>query len=262
MGDLELLSIPEGLFEREEGTLSIARTRTSAKDEIQQTTYILQSPNEGTKAKNVGAELVNTLKRKGVNTQTLSWPPSPGILNGKAIISLLELDGPLVGDLSQIDFETLKIVATQCSQLLWVSTGDDPVMGAALGYLRVLRNENPNLGLKYLLVEDRERPAEKIANVITKVASNPNIDSEFIETDGYLCINRWVADSVMTKLTAKDETTGLQDYMPIGESGFPLKLVGGKSGSSDSAYFTVDDNASSKLGDDEVEVEVRAMALK
>jgi hypothetical protein len=112
-------------------------------------------------------------------------------------------------------------------------------------------------------VEDNgERPAEAIASVITKVAITPNVDSEFIETNGYLCTNRWTADSVMTRVTAKDEASGSQEYMPISEIKLPLKIVSGKAATSDSVYFTIDDDASSKLGDYELEVEVKAMVLK
>lgn len=135
-------------------------------------------------------------------------------------------------------------------------------MGAALGYLRSLKNENPNLGLRYLHLEDVNRSAKETASVIVKLVMSSSIDSEFSESSGHLRVNRWAADSTMTKITAKTATGGYQDSMALGESQAPLKLMIDSLGQPKSTYFAVDESAGSGLGDDEVEVEVKATILR
>ena len=196
----------------------------------------------------------------GVQAQSITWPPNMSELKGKRIISLLELENSMLADISPDDFNTLKKLVLQSSRLLWVSMGDEPVMSAAIGYLRALQNENMNLRLRYLLVEDRVGRA--VGNMITKVAMAQGNEREYAELDGYLCINRWVADNGMSQITGNDEETGTPEYMALGESRTALKIVTWDPEQPESFCFTIDTDADGDLKADELEIEVKALGLK
>ena len=66
----------------------------------------------------------------------------------------------------------------------------------------------------------------------------------------------------MTAVAAKDDASGIQGYMALGESRTSLNLVNGTLENPRDLYFTVDDIASQRLGDDEVEIEAKAVLLK
>lgn len=246
----------------EEGTLSIARLKfVKEEDILNDDIWILQQPNGDGQPNGISSEIAKALDNQGFSVHTVDWPPNCSDLKGKHIISLLELERPLLGDLSSEDFDILKTVSTQCSQLLWVTQGDDPVVGTALGYLRSLKNENPNLKLRYLLLENTKSVAKGIPSVIVQIATSPSIESEFSESNGYLCINRWVADSIMTKVTAKNQIGEIPECMALGTSEAPLKLEI-YLGDTKSAIFTVDERAGFPLSDNELEIEVKATLIR
>ncbi|KAK3304979.1 KR domain-containing protein [Chaetomium strumarium] len=79
-------------------------------------------------------------------------------------------------------------------------------MQAALGYLRVLKNENIHLDPRYLLLEDREdRSAAEVAQMLSPMVTSSTTDREYVERDGCLCINRWVEDGRLSRIMTDEE---------------------------------------------------------
>lgn len=260
---LDFLPAPVRNSEDDEGMLLFARKPKTEESSISEAMHVLQRADPGEKASAVECQLMKNLSDRGLITQSIIWPPNLDDLKDKHIISLLELTGPMLSEISSANFTALKSVVTQCSSFSWVSTGQDPAMHAALGFLRTLRNENPTLSLRFVLLEERDdQSAKELADVITKVAITSSIDSEFVELGGNMCINRWVAEDALTAVTVTDEADTIQGYITLGESRKPLKLVNAHYESPKALYFTVEDEASQRLGNNEVEIEVKAVLLK
>ncbi|KAF2811619.1 putative polyketide synthase [Mytilinidion resinicola] len=225
--------------------------------------YVLQPHNTTARAAEICDAVVSSLASKGLEARSVEWTQSLAEMKGKRLVSLLELEKPLLADISPEDYDILKSVVLQNPQLLWVSIGEDPVMDAALGYLRALKNENLNLDVRYLHLEDKTvRTPEDLAKTITKIATVRNGDREFVEIDGRLCINRWVSDEGLSRMILNDQTAGSPEYMAIGEAQTGLELNAGSLDHLDSFFFTIDTDSSSELAADEVAIEVKAIAIK
>jgi zearalenone synthase (highly reducing iterative type I polyketide synthase) len=215
-----------------------------------------------TRAADICDAVLSSLSKKGLQAQSLEWTPSLSELTGSQLISLIELEKPILADISPEDYDILKRVVLQNPRLLWVSMGEDIAMDAALGYLRALKNENLNLDIRYLHLEDNtDRTVEALGGIITKVAGVLSNDREFVEMDGRLCINRWVADEGMSRMILNDQATSPPEHMTLGEARAGLALNTGSLDQPDSFVFTIDTDSASELATDEVAIEVKAITL-
>lgn len=166
------------------------------------------------------------LSRKSIACEAITWPPTDLDMVGRSIISLLELENPFLDDLSPMDFELLKATILRSSSFLWITQGKRPSTGAAMGYLRALKNENPNLNLRYLRLEDSlDRNILDVAQTLTKVGLDPNIDREFVEVDRQICINRWTPDGGMSRIISSDSAN--IESLALEKCQNPLELVAG-----------------------------------
>lgn len=208
--------------------------------------------------------LICSLESKSIAVNSISWPVDPRELKGKSLVSLLELEQSVLAELSAEDFDVLKAITLQSSRMLWVSMGDDPVMQAAVGYLRVLQNENVNLDLRYLQLENSigDRVSLRIADLIGRVVTAPSSDREYIEVNGALCINRWVPQYDLGGLLTAGNESQVHNYIQLGDTTGTLKLVQSEGSSFEQYYFDFDDSNDAELASDEVEIEVKAIAVK
>jgi zearalenone synthase (highly reducing iterative type I polyketide synthase) len=215
----------------------------------------------------VSHQLSTTLINQGLQVDTVQWSSeNTSNLHGKYLISLLELDTPFLSDLSEENYSLLKSGVLNSSRLLWVSRGSDPAMQATIGYLRVLQNENVNLDLRYMLLEGHANCSpDDIASRVCALALAPTTDREYLEIDGRLCINRWLVDERLKHVMASDDdqqgdSTEAITLRDVAYSALTLRHSSNKQ--QNSCWFTVDDNQQSDLSADEVEVQVKAIAIK
>jgi hypothetical protein len=194
----------------------------------------------------------------------VQWPPSDtDDLKTKPLLSLLENEEYFLTNITSENFELLRSVVLQSSNLSWVSTGENPSMGTAVGYLRTLKNENPNLQLRFLWAENKlDRTLEELAGVVVRAAVSPSIDREFLEVDGYLCICRWSPDLGMSRVFLSADAVEQQEYMPLRKSQKTLELVTGNIEQPESFYFELKGNHASRLGLEEIEIHVKAMSIR
>ncbi|KAF7133670.1 hypothetical protein CNMCM5793_004968 [Aspergillus hiratsukae] len=246
------------------GQVSLFVSRKGTPEEVIEridTVYIIEASEKSTSLTEVGEKLLQSLGDRGVQAKRVEWPPEPAELQGKNVISLLELESPLLADISPADFDSLKTIILQSARWLWVSMGDDPVMQTAIGYLRVLQNENVNLDLRYLLLEDKPHRDPSHIGIVTKVALLPTTDREYMELNGSLCINRWVADDGLGRLTSSENGAGTNEHIAVGDAPAGLKLVDGLINHQPSLFFDIDDNVKGELASDEVEIEVKSLGI-
>ncbi|KAK2613401.1 hypothetical protein N8I77_000319 [Diaporthe amygdali] len=74
-----------------------------------------------------------------------------------AILSLVDLDKPIFGDMTEVDFSSIRRMFSQEKTILWVTSGrrsDDPYGNMIVGFGRTAIHETPGLNLQHLDVAD------------------------------------------------------------------------------------------------------------
>ncbi|PYI02377.1 putative polyketide synthase [Aspergillus sclerotiicarbonarius CBS 121057] len=132
----------------------------------------------------------------------------------KICVFVGEIDEPLMADLDAVRMEGLRAMVTQCSGLLWVTTGgtvesEAPERAVHQGFLRVLRNEY--ISRRFLSLDlDPGHAAERwtsggeaVVSAIVQVlaegfgradAESGPADFEYAERDGVLHVPRYYRD--------------------------------------------------------------------
>ncbi|KAI2466200.1 polyketide synthase module [Annulohypoxylon bovei var. microspora] len=201
----------------------------------------------------------------------------------KICIFVGEIDEPMLADLDAASMEGLRAMVTQCSGLLWVTTGgavnsEAPEQAVSQGFLRVLRNEY--IGRRYLSLDLdpahaakwRSQGRENVLSAIMRVleegfgradSEDGPADFEYAEREGVLLIPRVYKDeqsddAVVGSLVpiwsellqgTQDEKAGADaasgiPLEPLFQENRPLRLEVGIPGSLDTLAF-VDDEESS-----------------
>ncbi|KAJ5389914.1 polyketide synthase [Penicillium cataractarum] len=222
-----------------------------------QTVVLIEPAHASSRLMEISAQLSLQLTAHGLRPETARWSTDLADLRGAMLISLMELDSPFLQDLCADDFAALQTLMLHSKRVLWVAMGKDPAMQAAVGYLRVLQNENVDLDLRYLLLNnegDAARSPENIAQTVAAMASSPTTDREYMELEGCIQINRWVDEDDLSSIMAADGTSSMSDLIRVGDARVPLRLEG-------SIYSAVKDRIGDCLADDEVNVQVMAMDI-
>lgn len=193
--------------------------------------------------------------------------------NGKCVISLLETQGPFLADISKSDFDALRLVLLQNSNLLWVTnkTSADgpygPFLNLASGLLRSLRSENSLLRLQELHLEDVGANIKKAAETISDIlklmlqeGDEPG-EAEVVENDGVLQIARYIPEVNKNRSLSNIGATLVPELQPLVQPGRPLKLTVGSPGMLNTLHFIDDPIPAQPLQDDHVEIEVLFNAL-
>lgn len=224
--------------------------------------YLLLPPHRTRRASLVAEELSKTLPDDDFIVSTVAWPPTMAELKGQLVISLLELDRPLLNCLEPADFDTLRQAILQARRLLWVCAGSDPRMEIAVGLLRVLQSENTSKQYQYVLLEDKpRRSAFDLSQPIAKIIGTETSESEFAEKDGSLHIPRWIHEPRMTQTVTRTEEMLNFGTALVGEVRPSLAVRMLHGADLDNAHFVPDISHSSKLLADEVEIEIQSIVL-
>lgn len=240
-------------------TLSLLSKSRVISELAAETFYILEPETPSPRVQKASETIVTELESRKIKSRVVPWTTELSDLKGKPLVSLVELENSIWTKLSPEEFDHLKALTLQSARLLWVSMGEDTELQAAVGYLRVLQNENPHLDLRLLHLE-QTADLHRTADVVAKLSAVSTSDREYIETDGVLRINRWVPREDLRGLLATSNDTEGREYVKLSEAPGALKLVSHKS--SKSIYFDIDDSLRDDLSPDEVEIEVKAIALK
>ncbi len=174
---------------------------------------LLTGDSHSTLADTIASELVE--RGYTITWTTLSMLPPPG----QSIISVLDLDGPKLHNLSKQDFQLLKdyLLNSQSKQFLWLTKvtqlhGNDPRYGLVHGLVRTLRQE---CGLDIYLLEVPEVNSYSTKLIIAlqhwiEQDTGPegrNGDSEFTILDEKLHVGRyhWVSELPQSELSSQTD---------------------------------------------------------
>lgn len=197
---------------------------------------------------------------------------SPNDLTDVMCIFLLDVEAAFLADMSKESFATLKAVISSSKGVLWVSRGGDSQaprldLGLVTGFGRNILSENWNTKFIELAVE-MDSPGPRIADHVTKViltgllSDSSEIDTEFRENDGQLCVGRVIPAEDLNQMVASKTTVLPPENQRFGQSPQrALSLTIGSPGLLSSLHFQDDPAVDKPLADDEVEIKVRATGM-
>ena len=158
----------------------------------------------------IGTKLTSYCDGREAVHMSLSSISEAPLQEGSFFVSLMELDEPLLADITEAEFRNLKLVLnTKYSYLLWVTSGvhlaaDKPELALVTGFARALRNELQffQFNTLDLSTQDTEARAQWVSSLFAMLSSttsirNSNIEAldwEFCEYGGILYIPRLVVD--------------------------------------------------------------------
>ncbi|KAL9085033.1 MAG: hypothetical protein Q9165_007774 [Trypethelium subeluteriae] len=240
---------------------------------------VLNAADPSPEACKLSDNVISKLKRLGleVESTTLEEATTPdaddqALVSGKAIVSLLEAERPLIADISKEDFGYVKKVLRSCKGGLWVShagvqvdPSSDPAFCATHGLLRTVRTERPDSPIFQLdLSAKAQISSSHIADLIIRnfksenEAEPPFVESEVCERHGHLYIARLYDEKPMNHALHVRGRQPPPEPQSFVQPGRPLRLAIGAPGLLDTMHFVDDERPLATLGENDVEIEVRA----
>ena len=206
-------------------------------------------------------QLEVALTAREYQVQMASWEEGTvASTQGKIIISLLEIEGSFLENLSEADFFALKGIILNAEHLIWLTYGVDPIHSLVDGLSRVVREEVAGTHFDVLHLS-QDTGVEKSARLVGRILDAHSKDSEWRDSNGMLKVGRIGIDQ---KLNAGVDfhLNDFESVMPLREHTGPLRLTVGKPGLLDTLHFIPDDRwLDEPLGELEVEIEVKASGL-
>lgn len=182
------------------------------------------------------------------------------------IVSFLELEKPMLQDISDSDFHTLKRLVLQSERILWVTGGDDPSFHVVDGLARTISNETASLRFQTLhLASPSEAPEITRGPLLAgRILTSDCPDNEFRVVKGMLQTARVYKSHTGEKRIArqlKDATRIVSLAKEEKDRGCPLRLAIGRPGLLDTLHFVKDERTLEPLGDTDVEIRVHASSI-
>lgn len=218
--------------------------------------------------------------------QTLESPESESSYRDKFCVFVGEIDRPLLVDLDAAALEAIKMMATTCKGLVWVTRGGavectNPRMALASGFVRVLRNEY--VGRKFITLDlDPEQVAwsqsnaSAIAHTFQAGLGSPVGDassysaftaqeSELALRDGLLMVPRIYKEAPRNKMLSLEAPDWANLHTlpdaPLHQPDRPLRLHVGLPGMLDSLVFADDEAYEDYADADTIEIDPRAYGV-
>lgn len=185
---------------------------------------------------------------------------------GKIFISLVELETPLLDNLSEADFRKVKQLLSNTRRLLWITSGDSPSMAVVDGLSRTARNENVSLKFQVLHLSRLDTALQSGPSLATRLVTLDTKDDEFRERDGLPTVRRFF-NSVPGNEAVRhclEDSVRIQPLKENNDIDKPeaLRLTIGKPGLLDSLAFIHDERFDAPLGEMDIELDVKATGVK
>ena len=169
----------------------------------------------------------------------------------------------MLSDMNERDFEFLKTIITE--RIFWIVGFDGPSSEMVSGLARVVRNESSGVSFQTAHMDIiKSSYFERLSSAIVRVFKSKTADDEFRIQDNMVSISRVEEDVVTNKQVQAlmPNAADIIDMMPFREVAGPLKLRIQTPGMLDSLCFEGDDLPLTDLEADQIEIDVKATALK
>ncbi|WEW54612.1 hypothetical protein PRK78_000032 [Emydomyces testavorans] len=188
-------------------------------------------------------------------------------------ISLLELQNPLLLTISEGEFKTVQRLLSTCRKLLWV-TGDsraEPAFNMINGMIRSIRWERDVESLNFTTLATADfgsSSAKRLAHSIAKVFRYQFLSGQVEHGNAeYLCRNSMIYTNRVTdhpdatNFLATQFSTPAPEMTSWKEVGRAIKLENATPGLLNGLQWVTDTSFFQPLGENEVEVDIRAVGL-
>ncbi|GKZ28425.1 type I Iterative Polyketide synthase (PKS) [Aspergillus brasiliensis] len=232
-------------------------------------------PNESNVLSKTVGELL-TKRDFSVSHATLDTVPED--LTGKAVVSFLELDDPLLEDMSEHEFVSVRSLIFNSAGMIWVTRQDQvasaashPFAGVASGLLRTVRSEDStkrlgNLDLSLETISQDELAASIVYEVFrtvlgTRPSARETRDWEFAEHGGCVYVPRVFEDNELNSAITEIDKIPQASQQPLFQENRPLKMVLREPGLLNTFAFVDDEEFREQLKPDYVEMKVLCTGL-
>ncbi len=223
---------------------------------------ILQLADASQTSKLLATQVSYLLEQSAVPSCVVTWSKDLD-LKDKKVICLVELESPMLANLAEEDFVIMQEVITETSSLLWVTALEEPAGAPVIGLARSVRNERASIEFRTLQFSpESSKSIHNMSQIVAKVATSSTADFEFREEGGIVKICRLEEDVAMNNEVDNFLSEGKVDRMSLEQAPGPQMLCIRNPGMLDSLCFEADELPTTPLFDDEVEIQVKASALK
>ena len=192
-------------------------------------------------------------------------------LSPKAIIiSLLELDKPILASMTPHEMSLVKRITDNVNSIIWLTgasyiDGSSPDLTLASGLSRALMLEQP--ALRFIILDigssKRTTPSDHVTvcGSIDKALFADDVpdDKEFVLKKGLLHISRFVPDEGLNNRFNQRRNQEPRE-MAL-EAASPARLAIKKVGIMDTIYFQQESEAEGKIPEGQVDIDVKAVSL-
>lgn len=224
---------------------------------------------ESQRPSEISQQLINKvamgLEQQGCAIRRLDWSSSLQDAEITECISFLELQDPFLAEITENDFTLLQQLIVRCPQMTWISGADSPHAALVLGLARSVRNEIPGKMFRCLSLPSKfSSMMDTTAGAISNLTMSATKDDEFQLIDGMVNIPRIldskpINDRISNTLADRNDQV---EFMPIEKASGPQKLAIKTQGMLDSLCLETDDSGKDSLGDEDLEIKVKASGLK
>ncbi|KAI0199219.1 hypothetical protein F4808DRAFT_217616 [Astrocystis sublimbata] len=214
-------------------------------------------------------------ERLGSTAEVKDVQSAAASASGKSVVSLLEYEKPFLEELGADQFEQAKQLLLHSAELLWVTRSDSeelpthPTRRIVSGLLRCVKTEDASRRLYELHFSRAAAPdSDSAARAIRRrlcsfweAKDNLPEEMETVEQNGALCIPRYLPEPVVNRSLTIKESGAAPELEDLVQANRPLKLTIGIPGMLDTLHFVDDDAPFQPIGDEEVEIEVKACAM-
>ncbi|KAF7195680.1 Highly reducing polyketide synthase alt5, partial [Pseudocercospora fuligena] len=216
--------------------------------------------------------IFSALKEKGIEASIFQWPDFEAEdIEGKYCISLAEWQEPLLAEITDGDWNTIRKLIHGSAGTLWVTGGaamdcSEPHKSLMVGLSRAIRNENAGVLLATLDIDtpdnvDVAASASAIIDVSMSHSQSEGADGEFAARGSTVYIPRVERSTNVDKSLRKYEAKGEPEPTPFVSCGRPLKLTIKTPGLLDTFRWQEDETYYTPLQSDWIEIEVKAVGL-
>lgn len=198
--------------------------------------------------------LENALESRGYSVIVESWGVdiSSDAPKGKTYVSLLELEQPLLANLTKKDFHNIRTVVLNCERLLWITHGNNPSFGMVDGFARCIRSEIADTNFQILHLSEATG-LQHGASLAPRVLESESSDNEYREVGGFLQIAR-IFKSHKQKESVRHHLEDSIRLETLADQDEALRLTIGKPGLLDTLRLVSDERMLTPLQDHEVEI--------
>ncbi|EFR04190.1 hypothetical protein MGYG_07197 [Nannizzia gypsea CBS 118893] len=189
-------------------------------------------------------------------------------------VSLIELLHPILADPSEQEYNNIRSLLSICKNVLWI-TGDstaDPHLNMAAGIMRTVRWERDleNSNLASLEILSPQTPLGTIVQAITDIVDHQfakshesKSNAEYRLQEGVIHTNRLVSATEMNDYLTRKSSKPKAQMMSLGEAEAqgPVRLTTEAPGMLNKLQFESDMTYFEPLGEDQLEVQVKAVGL-